>query len=299
MKTTQLRFIFLLLASSMTASCSHSLLSQEVGIIKAENLTEISGLAASYNFPGQWWMHNDGGQNAEIFLLSEKGTLLNSVALPGAINRDWEDMARFQYQQQSWLVIGDVGDNDAQWPTVQLYLLPEPSTNALQARVAHKIQLTYPDGPRDCESIAVDPLGEFIYLLSKRDHPARLYRIPLQQVFGNATATLEFVGEVDAIPAHTKADIKADPKTGRWSDQATAMDIASDGLLISLQTYKMALLFKRNRGESVLDALNGKATTVSTNPLVQEEAIGISLDGKHVLVTTEKLPAQIIRIDLR
>ena len=298
MKTPLPQLILLMLAPSITLSCTQTIISHESGIIQSDKLTEISGLAASYNFPGQWWIHNDGGQNAEIYLVSETGKILNIVEIAAATNHDWEDMARFQYQQRSWLVIGDVGDNNEKRPSIQLYLMPEPDNAVNRVTNAQTIQLTYPDGPRDCESIAVDPVGEFIYLLSKRDHPARLYRIPLQQAFNTVAATLEFVGEVVSIPAHTKADIKADPERGKWSDQATAMDISADGSLITLQTYKMAMLFNRNTGESVLDTLNGKARTVNTHPLVQEEAIAFSLDGKHMLITTEQQPAPILRVDL-
>lgn len=220
------------------------------------------------------------------------------VELIGIDNLDWEDMAAFQYLQEDWLIIGDIGDNLSKRPSIQLHFLPEPGTSLTSTVVQHSLHLTYPDGPRDTESLAVDPVDNTIYLLSKRDHPARLYRISVAQAFSRQSAELEFVGEVDSIPAHSEADIIADPDHGRWSDQATALDISSDGSLIALQTYKMTMLFKRAKGMSVLDALNGKAIIYNTDPLAQEEAIAFSQDGKYLLIATEKLPAPLLRLDI-
>ncbi|MBE9549793.1 MAG: hypothetical protein IMF09_10340 [Proteobacteria bacterium] len=298
MKNSQFKLLLVVLSTLITA-CTTNLESRQTGVIYAEELSEISGLAASANFPGDWWLHNDGQHGSRIYLISEHGNTLKSVELLGVENHDWEDISRFGRQQQSWLVIGEIGDNFGKRPTIALHFLPEPGESAKTASVQHSLQLSYPDGPRDCESMAVDPVGGYIYLLSKRDHPARLYRISLKQAFDNETAELEFVGEVHAIPEHTDADILADPERGQWSDQATAMDISADGSLIALQTYKMAMLFKREPGESVLDALNSEALTLDTSPLTQEEALGFSLDGSYFLITTEKLPAPLLRVELR
>ena len=273
--------------------------SRQTGIIQDENLSEISGLAASAIYPGNWWLHNDSRHGSRIYLVSETGNTLKNIELPGIENHDWEDIARFSHVQKSWLVIGEIGDNFGKRPSISLHFLPEPTGSTVTARIKHSIQLSYPDGPRDCESLAVDPRDGFIYLISKRDHPARLYRIAIEQAFTSEVDELEFVGEVNSIPAHSKADIAADPERGQWSDQATAMDISADGSLIALQTYKMAMVFKRKSEQTVLDALNGKATTLDTQSLTQEEAIAFSLDGKYLLITTEKLPAPLLRVDLR
>jgi len=297
MKNSRFKLLLVVLSIFITA-CTTTLESRQSGVIHAENLSEISGLTASANFPDRWWLHNDGQHSSRIYLISENGDTLKSIDLLGVENHDWEDISRFRRQHQSWLVIGEIGDNFGKRPTIALHFLPEPGEGADTVSVEHSLELSYPDGPRDCESMAVDPAEGFVYLLSKRDHPARLYRVSLEQAFTSKTAILEFVGEVHAIPAHTEADILADPERGQWSDQATAMDISADGSLIALQTYKMVMLFQRKPGEAVLDALNSEAVTLNTSPLTQEEALGFSLDGKHLLITTEKLPAPLLRVDL-
>ena len=60
---------------------------------------------------------------------------------------------------------------------------PDPATltpdGQIAARPAHVLRLTYDDGPRDCEAIAIDPGERAIYLLTKRTTPPRLYRVAL------------------------------------------------------------------------------------------------------------------------
>ncbi|MCF6226055.1 MAG: hypothetical protein L3J22_07120 [Xanthomonadales bacterium] len=298
MLISPVKSLLILFSLNFIGGCAGSLEGRQTGIIQAESLAEISGLAASSHSPGNWWVHNDGKHGSRVFLISENGSLHRRVELTGGYNNDWEDMAAFQYQQQTWLLIGDIGDNFSKRESIQLHFLPEPETTHSSSAIKHSLHLTYPDGPRDSESVAVDPVDKSIYLLSKRDHPARLYRISIAQAFARQSAELEFVGEVDSIPDHTQADIIADPDHGRWSDQATAMDISADGSLIALQTYKMTMLFKRAAGMSVLDALNGKAITYNTDPLTQEEAIAFSRDGKYLLIATENLPAPLLRLDI-
>ncbi len=268
------------------------------GSLQSAGLTESSGIAASANFPGHWWSHNDGKHKTELFLFAEDGKEYGNIQLKGTINRDWEDMSRFDWKDRSYLILGDIGDNMGSRSAITLYLLREPNKRYGDVAIQYSIKLTYPDGPRDSEAIAVDSKEGFIYILSKRDHPARLYRLPLKTAFSAYEATLQFVGEVDSIPAHTKEDIARDPDHGRWSDQATAMDISTDGTMIALQTYKMALVFSRKSEQSWLEALNGTPKMILTHPLDQEEAIAFSLDDSHLLITTEKLPAPILRIDL-
>ncbi len=281
-----------------SANSAYAQESIQTGTIKLPELTESSGLAASASFPGLWWSHNDGKHKTELFLISEDGKEQGHIELRGALNRDWEDISRFDWQGKSFLLLGDIGDNLGNRSSITLYVFTEPQKQRGSVIVEFSLKLTYPDGPRDSEAIAVDTHEGFIYLLSKRDHPARLYRLPLKTVFSANEAVLDFVGEVDSIPPHTDADIALDPERGRWSDQATAMDISADGSMIALQTYKMALIYTRQPKQTWLDALNGKPKMVNTHPLTQEEAIGFSLDDNYLLLTTEVLPAPILKISL-
>ena len=131
--------------------------------------------------------------------------------MPGAGAVDWEDMASFVEDGQPKLLLADVGDNEALRPFVTLYIAAEPATAPPyrgMLPVERTLTLTYPDGPRDCEGVAVDARAGAIYLLSKRDPRPRLYRIPLDAPEG-LPLTAEFLGEVDSLPLPEGGELTA------------------------------------------------------------------------------------------
>ncbi len=72
-----------------------------------------------------------------------------------------------------------MGDNSAVRGSVTIYRVEEPSVSDdrtgqdASLSVSDSIQLTYPDGARDAETLMVDPQDEAVYVVSKRE--ARLY----------------------------------------------------------------------------------------------------------------------------
>ncbi len=69
------------------------------------DLREVSGLAAVT--PDSLWWHNDGGNDATIFLTDRSGELLYEKNI-GVRNRDWEDLS---CDPEGRLYLGDFGDN--------------------------------------------------------------------------------------------------------------------------------------------------------------------------------------------
>jgi len=92
-----LLFFYLLLSQNF-------LYSQRIKL--PEELPEVSGLYVAAK-DSLWWL-NDSGNSAELFLTDSEGTLLNRVAVPHAINRDWEDLTA---DQAGHIYIGDFGNN--------------------------------------------------------------------------------------------------------------------------------------------------------------------------------------------
>ena len=75
------------------------------------------------------------------------------------------------------------------------------------------------------------------------------------------------------------------------------MDISSDGTEAVIITYRSVYRFQRNPDESWLNAMQRKPEEVVGPPAVQNEAIGYSVDGMSIYVTTEKRPAPVHRIE--
>ncbi len=110
-----------------------------------------------------------------------------------------------------------------------------------------EVRFRYPDGPRDVESIAVDPLGQQILILSKRDFPAVMYSVPLPGQGATPrepVLTAQRLGSVGSIPRPGRADLLDNPVFGMFSSQPTTMDVHADGS-VAILTYRRAYLFSR------------------------------------------------------
>src|SRR5207237_6184912 len=109
--------------------------------------------------------------------MTPAGTNLGTYTISGATNRDWEDIAvgPGPVNGTQYLYIGEIGDNNAAYASVAVYRVPEPTISDTQSPVttslsgAVKLNFVYPDGPRDAESLFVDPATKDIWIISKRD----------------------------------------------------------------------------------------------------------------------------------
>ena len=100
---------------------------RKVSELTDERINEASGIARSNITAGNFWVHNDSGDEPNLFLINMKGETIVSGPVEGAMARDWEDIVSFQLRNQSYLLVADVGDNPSKRKKYQLYLLKEPA----------------------------------------------------------------------------------------------------------------------------------------------------------------------------
>ena len=273
------------------------------GWLASDHLDEASGMQASYSREGDFFVHNDEGKPV-IYAIDGNGTDLGSVTIVPAINKDWEDMTSIPVDGGRWIVAGDIGDNWSKRKSIKLYFAEEPQAGkkdryAGNLELKHWLALTYPDGPRDCESMAYDPVGQQILLLSKRDKPPRLYAVDLETALTQETAELEFLGTTSLLRPPTSRDQRKWFGKTDWISQPTGFDISADGSEAVVITYRSLYRFRRLENEDWLSALQRKPEEVVGPPAVQNEAVGYSIDGKQIYVTTEKRPAPLYRFEFR
>jgi len=272
------------------------------GLVTDTRVDEISGLAASRRHDGLFWAHNDSGNPNSIYALTPAGAVVAEYTIEGVRNIDWEDIASFELDGRPWLLLADIGDNGGLRPTIQLILIPEPDAVAISVgTLAPECVLTarWPDGPRDAESIAVDPASRTIYLLAKRRVPAQLFALPLEPPAApDEVRTIRQIGIVPGIPQPTEEEIASSPEIGRWLGQPTAMDRRADGSFVVL-TYRDAYLFLARPGDDAAMTLRRQPLRLGVPPLPQAEAVAFSRDGRAIYATTERIPAPIVRAKLR
>ncbi|AXQ30910.1 hypothetical protein D0B54_20480 [Solimonas sp. K1W22B-7] len=305
MSSISLRTGVVLLALSLLAACSDSSSTQgsaEAGVtefqVDAAELTESSGLARSQRQDDLYWSHNDSGGPTTAYAFDGLGRLRGSLTLSGAINLDWEDMASFREDGQPRLLLADIGDNGAIRPLLTLYIaaepeLPAPTAEApseLRAAPLRSLRIAYPDGPRDCESVAVDEREGAIYLLSKRDPVPRLYRLPLRPALPLAIATA--LGEI-AIPRAPEG--AAEPERINW---VTGMDFDAAGERLAAVSLTQLHVWRRNAGETWEAALQRLPRTQDLPDYSQIEAVTWTADGSAVLISSEGNPTPVARIPI-
>ena len=227
-----------------------------------------------------------------------KGVLQGKIRLDGASSGDWEDIAAAEIDGKAYLILADTGDNDAKRSKVYLHILPEPAAGELSpsgtvtVRPAASLRVTYPDGPRDCEAVAVDEREGAIYLLSKRDDTPRLYRVDIPRPLKSGDVTPTFIGEVGNLPQ--KGVKRSDGRVLSWP---TAMDFSPDGKRAAVLTYTSPVLFERQGGEPWQETLARTPTVLPAHNLPQAESLGFSSDGRSLYVASEKT-RNLVRYDL-
>ena len=267
---------------------------QIVGRITNKEITESSGLAASKCTPNLFWTHNDSGDDAFIYALSETGKSLGTWKVNGAENNDWEDIAGFKDSNGvCYLLVGDIGDNQGKRPDHKIYRFREPNValtdmptvreNAPETEPATAITFTYPDGRYNSETLLVHPASGEIYVVTKRvNGPAGVYKIG--SAFGsvaNVTAVKVADVKVPAIPNGT----------------LTGGDISPDGRHLIICDYASAYELSLHADSRQFDDIwKAEPSIIDLGKREVGEAVCYSADGKSIFATSEDLDAPFIKV---
>ena len=235
--------------------------------ISNPEITELSGIAA---MDSGWWVHNDSGDSARVFRLAEDGTTLATVNLDGVEATDWEDIASAG-PASGELFVGDIGDNGAVRSEilVQHVTIPDPVPTgevSLPPEDLQTITLHYPNGPRDAETLLVDPVTRDLVVVHKVfGGDSELY-VAAEDDWSDGDATLEAAGTVAVGDTPL--------------DATTAGDIGFDGQVVALRTYAAILVFPREEDQTVTEALADNQPCNATAPIeVQGEALAFTPEG--------------------
>lgn len=270
-----------------------------LGDLEDRAVDESSGIVASRRYPGLFWTHNDSGDGAFIYAFDRKGGKRGTFRVTGAKAFDWEDIAAGPGAEpgQSYLYIGDIGDNDRERREIIVYRVAEPAvteTDAYTDRSAPQkteppvaIHLRYPDGRHDAESLAVHPVTGDLYLITKtRNTTAAAGVYKLAAPFSvNKINTLEKVGELRT--------------SSLTPGMITGADISPDGRKLILCDYFNAyeMHLPETKDARFDEIWKQSMAIVRLGDRNQGEAICYRLDGQAILVTSEMSPAALVEVE--
>ena len=160
--------------------------SQILGFVSSKKLNEVSGIVASIQNPGHFWVHNDSGDEANLYLINGSGKHIATIKIDGAKHYDWEDIAIGTPKKYGFpvLFIGDIGNNLSLRKTTTIYIIKEPKITENKTLIIEKpatlldiLKVGYSNKARDFETLLFDPLSEQLFTVSKRKKIPELFII--------------------------------------------------------------------------------------------------------------------------
>jgi hypothetical protein len=130
--------------------------------------------------------------------------------------------------------------------------------------------------------MAVDHVAGDLLVLSKRDRPARRYRVPLA-ASGGAAVVAEWIA---TLPP------------GVVDGEVTGLYLSSDGRTLAVLGYRGLYLWRREDGMTWRTALAAAPRAVAVPRLRKAEAMAFSRDHDAIFVGSERRPAPRLRIAL-
>ncbi len=246
-------------------------------------MNEISGIAASGINDNLYYVHNDSGDTSRFFAITPNGQLKSTIYFKGDAKesygvKDCEDIAvgPGPVKGKSYVYLGDIGDNSSVRSYLTIYRMEEKTswaTDSITSTNAVPLHLKYPDGPKDAETLMLDPIEKLLYIVSKRQDSVTVYSTPLSYkpndtVVMTKCCKLFFNGY----------------KLFKW---ITAGDISKDGRQILLKSYVHVYYWKRGENEPVWKAMLRAPQVLPYEQEKQGEAIGFTPDGKGYYTTSE------------
>lgn len=173
-----------------------------------DRLAEVSGMVVSRKNPGYLWVHNDSGDDPNLYLIDLETNIVMTAHLQGIEAVDWEDLAWRDHNGISQLIIGDIGDNGGIRDKVSLHIIDEPVFEGIDHVEIPKseirtVTLQYKEGSRDAEALCYNHLSGKAVIVTKREKRSLIYEFDIDQ---SDQLLLKSTGNID-LRNFTSADI--------------------------------------------------------------------------------------------
>lgn len=266
---------------------------KQLATLEDRKVRESSGLVASRRTPGLFWTHNDSGDGPLVYAFDRAGRSRGTFRVEGAQALDWEDIAAGPGPEpgRSYLYAGDIGDNGRKREFVIVYRFPEPEPTAQDAsnetratQPAEALRLRYPDGAHNAEALAVHPSTGDIYIVTKANAEAGVYRL---------------AAPFDPKTPGTLAKVATLRGPDFFGTLVTGADISPDGRRVALCDYAQGYELALPEGSKTFDDIwRQTPLAVPLGARYQGESVAYRLDGAALLATSELTPTPLFEVVL-
>lgn len=242
-------------------------------LLKEKRLSEVSGIAASINNPGLFWVHNDSGGEPEVYLIDKSLKIVLTCRLEGIENRDWEDITIGPGPEagKQYIYVGEIGDNVARYQYKMIYRFEEPvlgEESEIKVSAFDTIVFSLEDQRKDTETLLIDPASKALYVISKREEPVWIYEL-----------------QNPSKPADTLVAKKlfSMPLT-----QIVGGDLSPDGKSILLKNYEHIYYWSSDAAKPLKEILKAEFSEVPYELEPQGEALTWARDHSGFYTLSEK-----------
>jgi len=255
---------------------------------------ENSGLAF---IQGRLFSINDGGNTNEIFELNPTtGSVIRTINVSNALNRDWEELA----QSDTHLFVGDFGNNNGTRKDLAVIKIPISSVLGSTEVIAEVLKFSFADQTDfsgngglhnyDCEAFFFS--DNLLHLFTKNRQNQKTNHYTLNPSQSNSLADL--IGSFDVKGLITAAGIDS---------QGNICLLGYEDVGFTSRSF--VWLFS---GYSGTNYLSGKSTRIflgspsllsQTEGLIFEEHGQVMISGERISVGGLTIPAKLSKIDLR
>jgi hypothetical protein len=237
-----------------------------------KKLKEVSGLERASD--STFWMHNDGGNKNELYLVNIKGEIIRTINIK-AKNTDWEDITS---DNKGNVYLADFGNNQNKRKDLVISKIKKEDLLTKKSVEVEKIEFQYPEQHKfppkkkqrffDAESILYMNDNLYIFTKSRVKHDygkTSLYKIPA--VKGNHEAKL--IGKYE--------------NCSNMDCWITGASISEDNTKVALVTSNTILLFTDFENDKFFE---GKQTKIDLGFSSQKEAVDF-MDNNTLFISDE------------
>lgn len=256
----------------------------KIGNVKGKvDLPEVSGIADSRVNNGALWAHNDKGNSNSIYLLEKStGKIKAEYRLLGMENKDWEDIEVGPGPEKgiSYLYLADIGDNSEKRKSVSIVRFKEPQYDPSHEGKTINLEpefdvlsITYPGGSKDAETLLLDHATKDLYIVSKREFPAKVYLYP--------------------YPQNTEKDTKLTLAGTLPLVVPVGGNVHPDGSAILIKTYDKIFYWKHDIKQPLWKTLSSVPEIAPYDPIEpQGEAICFDENGGYFTLSEKENAAE-------